>query len=229
MYLSGSLPSSCVLAFADAARDIEWPYGNGSRPGWSSQGPAPAAIGGQALLERPRQDRYVGELAVRRAVAAAVRCGDLGRVEVERHPGSAPRALVRDDAGRYAPADLSLSLSHCEGRAVAIAASSRMRVGVDLECVGRVGAGDERYFLTPRERRLRSRAYAELWALKEAAWKALALGPEVPFTDLELAFDRQGELRSVSVRSKQLSAGAVTSHPWPDFALAVVWLLAEGA
>ena len=210
-----AVPDRCAVAFADAALDVEWP-----------QPTSIAAESGRDEGFNPRhhRDRFAGTLAARRAAAAALRFARVEKVELMREPGRAPRALVLAD-GERRDAGLVLSLSHCEGRAAAVAAPRSTRVGIDLERDGRMHAEHERYFLTPAERRAaRRHDSVALWALKEAAWKALELASDVPFKDLELGFDADGSVQSVRCGDAVLPASASLSRPWPGFVLAVLWL-----
>ena len=214
MHRTPAVPDHCAVAFADAAVDVEWPQ------------PTPiAAESGRVEGSTPqRRDRFAGTLAGRRAAAEALRFARVEQVELLREPGRAPRALVVAD-GERRDAGLALSLSHCEGRAAAVAAPRATRVGIDLERVGRVPAEHERYFLTAAERRAAGRHDSvALWTLKEAAWKALELASDVPFHDLELGFDAGGSVRSVRCGVDVLPASASLSRPWPGFVLAVLWL-----
>ena len=202
MHRPPAVPEQIAVAFADAALDVEWP----DRPGT-----------GRA------RDRFAGSLAARRAAATALRFDRIDRVELLRDPGRAPRAIVVGD-GERRDAGLALSLSHCAGRAAAVAAPRGPRVGIDLERAGRVDSAHHRLFLTAAERRAaRHHDGVALWTLKEAAWKALELGPDVPFTDVELDFDGGGSVCGVRHFGRSISARAVVSRPWPGFVLAVLW------
>jgi len=101
---------------------------------------------------------------------------------------------------------VSVSIAHCNGVAIAAATDSSTRIGVDIERVGEIAPEHLRYFLAPSERC----ADASLaWVLKEAAWKALGLGPAVPFTALQLCFDREaGALEGVRLESMWMPARA---------------------
>lgn len=125
-----------------------------------------------------------------------------------------------------AAAPVTVSLAHVAGRAAAVAAPGRVRLGVDLERAGAVHPDHARYFLTAVERRLARRlTLTTLWALKEAAWKALALNPATPFTALQLHADRGGgRVVTVSLRRKRWPARVWLARPWRGFVLAVVWL-----
>jgi phosphopantetheinyl transferase (holo-ACP synthase) len=99
------------------------------------------------------------------------------------------------------------------------------RVGVDLDRAGAIRREHVRYFADRHEQAAWRRADpTALWALKEAAWKALRLGPEVPFSALQLRFGRGGELIRVRHAGATYSARAALGRPWPGYLLAVVQL-----
>ena len=164
-------------------------------------------------------ERRAARLAARRAISALA--GREANVVVQRTPGAAPtvRARGRRDA---ALAGIALSLTHRDGRAAAAAAPAGARVGIDLERADAVRPEHARYFLTCRERVARTLTLSELWALKEAAWKALALDGAVPFHDLELDLDGAGRLRAVSVCGRRLPASATLATPYAGYVLATV-------
>jgi 4'-phosphopantetheinyl transferase EntD len=160
-------------------------------------------------------DHRASRLAARRAIRALV--GPHAGVAVERRPGKPP--LVR--LGDRQP--VVLSVAHRDGLAVAIAAHSGCRIGIDLERVDAVAPDHARYFLTARERRTASVvSHAVLWAIKEAAWKALALGDDVPLAALELDIDERGTLRGVCLRGERRAATVTLMSPWPGYLMAAV-------
>jgi 4'-phosphopantetheinyl transferase EntD len=162
-------------------------------------------------------DHRASRLAARRAIRALA--GPRTRIAVQRRPGRAPLARVD---GRES---VALSLAHCDGRAVAIAACADTRVGVDLERLAAVPPEHARYFLTTRERRwATSYAPVVLWVIKEAAWKALALGDDVPLAALELDLDARGTLRGLWLRGEWRGATATLTSPWPGYLIAAVWV-----
>lgn len=165
-------------------------------------------------------DHRASRLAARRAIRALV--GPRTRIAVQRRPGRAPLARVD---GREA---VALSLAHRDGLAVAIAARAGSRVGVDLERLEAVPPEHARYFLTTRERRLTNLPGVVLWAIKEAAWKALAVGDDVPLAALELDLDARGTLRGVWLRGEWRGAVAALMSPWPGYLMAAVWV-SEGS
>ena len=162
-------------------------------------------------------DHGASRLAARRAVRALV--GPETTVVVVRRPGRRPLACVGDDQ------PVALSLAHRDGRAVAIAARQQCRVGIDLERLDGVAPEHARYFLTPREQRAASTLTPTLlWVIKEAVWKALSLGDDVPLTALELDVDRRGKLRGIWLRGERRPAVATLLTPWPEYLAAAVWV-----
>ena len=195
---------------------------------------APASTGWLTDAERTRfeliasaprrRDWLRSRLAGKRAVASLLDVHDLRRIELRTRPGEAPQVYVRGEDGAHDAAPISLSLSHCEGNGAAAAVFRPRGVGVDLERLDVVHPAHERYFLTATERASRAgRASTELWALKEAAWKALCCADGVVFSALELRF-RGGVLRAVALHGREHRAAATLSQPWPGFVLAVVIL-----
>jgi 4'-phosphopantetheinyl transferase EntD len=137
-------------------------------------------------------------------------------------PGRAPR-VVSCDPEEAAPLPVRLSLSHRDGRAAAIADPIR-RVGVDLEREDAVPQGTERYFLTPGEIGATGLDATSLWALKEAAWKALECGDSTTFDALVLRFGEDDALRAVDLHGVSHPAVGVVMRPWPGYLLAALWL-----
>jgi 4'-phosphopantetheinyl transferase EntD len=178
---------------------------------------ATAAELGVPVRSTPDADHRASRLAARRAIRALV--GPRARIVIRRRPGRAPLAEALGERR------VSLSLSHRDGLAVAIAASPESRVGVDLERLDAVAPEHMRYFLTAREQRsANALPHAALWALKEATWKALALGDDVPLAALELDVDRRGAMRGVRLRGQYRPAVALLSAPWPGYVVAIVWV-----
>src|SRR5687767_276953 len=104
-------------------------------------------------------------------------------------PGSSTNEVAARLAESRAAASLStagprsVSLAHHGGRAIAAAALHPTRIGVDLERDGEILFAHARYFLNTREQKELGRlSLTELWALKEAAWKALGLDDTVALT-----------------------------------------------
>lgn len=157
-------------------------------------------------------------LAARRAVQAMVPLAR--RIEIERRQGRAPLVVASEGPGEQ---ELALSLTHRDGLAAAVVAAAPARIGIDLEREDAISPDHARYFLTTREQdALGSHSLATLWALKEAAWKALSLNDDVAFHGLELHMDSLGELRAVSARGSCVGARATLDTPWPGYVLATV-------
>ncbi|HEV8265915.1 MAG TPA: 4'-phosphopantetheinyl transferase superfamily protein [Gemmatimonadales bacterium] len=173
-----------------------------------------------------RAEWRAGRLAAKRAVARMLGLSDLRAIEVRSRPGTRP--LVRLPR-LSAVVPLTLSIAHAAGRAAAVVVQARGvgtdRVGVDLERAGTVRSAHARYFLGEAEQSLARRVdLTALWVLKEAAWKALGLRAETPFTALELHLGRDGQLAGLSLLGRRRPARAWLARPWPGFLLAVVTL-----
>jgi phosphopantetheinyl transferase len=169
-----------------------------------------------------RADWLAGREALRAAAAEALGVAR-NAVAVGHDDEGRPRAETLDasTSGRC-----HVSVAHRDGLGAAVA-NRRRRVGVDLEQLIPIPAEAARYFLTERERKLDVPDRATLWALKEAAWKALECSDSIPFTALELQVEEGGVLRGVSLDGQRYAAGSAVSSPWPGYVLAVVWLEGE--
>ena len=190
----------------------------------------------RAWSEPLRRDWLASRLAAKRAACALlarsgrrptgieiVRSGAEGRagqgVIAEHIAAVTPTRVLR------VPLSLSISLSHADGHAIAAATAHPARIGVDLEREGQISSAHAHYFLSGRERRTQgSRTLTELWALKEAAWKALGCGDSTPFSDLELIADAGGALRAIRLGMTVFPALGELRHPWPGWVAAVVVL-----
>jgi phosphopantetheinyl transferase (holo-ACP synthase) len=167
-------------------------------------------------------ERSASRLAICRAVCGVAEEGR-GTIEIRHRSRRLPSVHVHQD-GSSARRAFAVSLSHRDGRIAAIAATSRSRVGVDVERCDGVDETHARLFLSASERRAAFDVpLAVLWALKEAAWKALELGDDVAFTDLRLDIDG-GVLRGVRIGQGYHRGISAIAHPWPGFVLAVVQL-----
>ncbi len=182
-----------------------------------------------ALAGRARRDDYrAARLAAKRAVArlghgpGADGVGALRRVSARRRPGAAPAVRTRAPGGAWRAGAVALSLAHEDGRAAAAAAPAGARVGVDVARAGAVDAAHVRYFATAAERRRGPRDAAALWALKEAAWKALALGPACPLRAVALEFTAARRVAAVRVRGRRVPARAALLRPWRGHVVAVL-------
>ena len=150
------------------------------------------------------RDWLAGRCAGKLAVAARLGV-PVERLQLVSRTGAGPRCMVLDGEC-WTPLPVSISIAHCGGVAIAAAADSSTRVGVDIEHVGEIAPEHRRYFLTPSE----GCADPSLaWVLKEAAWKALGLGPAFPFTAVQLSFDRESDvLQGVRVDNTWITARA---------------------
>lgn len=137
--------------------------------------------------------------------------------------GARLRLLGPRDSSR--PAPVSLSISHRDGRGAAVADAPGVGLGIDLERADAVPAAAVRFFTTAAERDAAAHlTAAQLWALKEAAWKAVGCGEDTPFTAMRLRFDGQSRLRAVELLGRSFAAQAEITTPWDGYVLAVVWL-----
>jgi phosphopantetheinyl transferase (holo-ACP synthase) len=209
------LPRDHTLALAVDSPSSEW---------WmtAAEREACAAIADPAR----RRDWRAARLAGRWAAAGALGLPRSADLEILPVPGAPPAVAVRDATGSLRPADVSLSVAHRRGRGAAVASAGPAAVGVDLERIAAVPPRFARYFLTPAERTvLGRRSCVEMWALKEAAWKASRCTDSVYFTELELGFTDDAELDRVTLRGRTLPASGELYEPWAEFVLAVVRLV----
>jgi 4'-phosphopantetheinyl transferase EntD len=178
-----------------------------------------------------RADYRAARLAAKRALVRLAGDGrgaggdDLGalrRVSARRRPGAPPAARARAPGGRWRAEAVTLSLAHRDGRAAATAAPAGTPVGVDVERAGAVPAAYVRYFASAEERERGPGDAAELWALKEAAWKALALGPAVPLRALAVEFTARGDVAALRVDGRRVPARATLLRPWHGHVVAVL-------
>jgi phosphopantetheinyl transferase (holo-ACP synthase) len=183
-----------------------------------------AALAAVWFGEGRAADGRAGNIAARTAAAAAAHV-DPDSLEIVRRPRRAPGVVRLGGDGRIRELPISLSMSHRLGRAVAVAIPGRVRLGIDLEWRGAVPLGLERLYLSAAERPLLKRQDATtLWALKEAAWKALELDAAEPFHALQLVCDEAGVLRALRHGGGETEARAHLWSPWPRFVAALVWL-----
>jgi len=161
----------------------------------------------QLTHDAHRRDWLAGRFAAKRAIAARYGVSlPLDQIQLEPRSSGAPRCMIRDDVERWTLAPLFLSIAHRDGVAIAAAASSATRVGVDIELVSAIESDHYRYFLSPGELSVDATL---VWVLKEAVWKALGLGRDVPFKSVRLAFARgTDKLRGVWVESSWMRARA---------------------
>ncbi len=155
----------------------------------------------RTLLGASRQrDWLAGRTAAKRAVGRAAGV-DPQRITLLARPGAAPVPMLMRGQGAPQRLALRVSIAHRGGWAIAAAFAPGLCVGVDLERANDVVAEHARYFVAPEERDTAARLGAgRLWALKEAAWKALGLRQELPFRELALPLSPDGRVTGALVR-----------------------------
>ncbi len=171
-------------------------------------GPAEKARAQVLPTEARRRHFALGRLAARRAIArlvlldtqAEVLSGTFGEPVVDGAPGCGIR----------------VSLSHDDGLAAAcawLAGREGHAAGIDVERLRRSRVGESHYAFSRRERRVvRSAGRPSLaglaaWAAKEAAWKALSLGPDSGPESVELRRLDLGARRAEVVAHPRLGRG----------------------
>ena len=180
---------------------------------------------GSLANPRRQEDFRAGRLAAKRAAREFLGPRPDRTMEVRSVKDSPPTLALLSTRGTGHKAEIELSLSHRDGRAVAAAAPAGLRIGVDLEVAGAVSRGQARYFLaSAEEERVPGTDVTLLWSLKEAAWKALGLGRAVPFKALELCCDREGSLRGVRLWGAFLPMRSRLTSPWPGYHMTTVWM-----
>src|SRR5262245_41403436 len=131
-------------------------------------------------VEKRRLDWLLGRSAAKAAVRAAIGDRAPPTLAILDDENGAPAAFAVEGSA-LRPLDVALSLSPCHGLGVAVA-SERDLVGVDVERVRPRPEPTFRFYLHEDERAplaalgegpARDEAAIVLWALKEAAWKAL--------------------------------------------------------
>jgi phosphopantetheinyl transferase (holo-ACP synthase) len=159
------------------------------------------------VTEKRRRDFLLGRLAAKDAVRRALRSSSppAGKIAILSDENGAPFAVVDGERA----ASLSLSLSHGHGQAVALARESGL-VGLDLERIRERPEGTFRFYMSDEERDryvssrlpgcLRDEAAVVLWALKEAAWKALRPGRGAGLLDVFLSLESPTGSREGSAR-----------------------------
>ncbi|MGH2982978.1 MAG: 4'-phosphopantetheinyl transferase family protein [Solirubrobacterales bacterium] len=186
----------------------------------------PAADGWLSVRERAtlsdlhaqrRADWRLGRWAAKAALCAWSGAA-LAEVEIVASPGGAPQALV---SGERAPAELSLS--HRDGRALAVVADAGVAIGCDLELAEPRSEAFVSTWLGPAERASvnsagsagRSQLANLIWTAKEAAAKArhegLRLDVRGALVELEWKPWDDGEWRPLSVRWDR---EGLTAHGW---------------
>ena len=175
-----------------------------------------------------RADWRASRRAAKQAAAEALRLPEIVLEAGPPVPGAGARLRLLGPDGDLVPAPVSLSVSHRDGRGAAVVDAPERGVGIDLEREDAVPEGSERFFVTAAEREEAGPLTpAALWALKEAAWKAVGCGDDTPFTAVRLRFDGNGRLEAIEVADRSFSARGGVSAPWPGYVVAVVRLQEE--
>jgi 4'-phosphopantetheinyl transferase len=210
-------------------------------PGWLTRSLADVPAGGDWLsareraalaglrAEKRRADWRLGRWAAKAALAAWSGAS-IAEVEIVASDDGAPEAFV--DGER---AGATLSLSHRDGRALAVVADVGVAIGCDLEAIEPRSGAFVRTWLAPAERagvlaagRAGSARLANLlWTAKEAAAKArgegLRLDVRRAIVSLEWDTSSHGEWRPLGVRWDR---EGLTAHGWwreePSWIFAVV-------
>lgn len=192
--MAGPTDAVATLRFEKTPSEPPVPYDEGMpQPFLYLTPPAPGDMAPPALLEsalvaltpeerelcdafkfpKRRNDWLLGRLAAKRAVQAAEgKDRELSAIAVLPLPSGCPSF-----AGAEGMADWGVSISHGHGRAAAVVAPGP--VGVDVEQLRALPEGGWRFFLNPKEREwladapLGPQSEIVVWALKEAAYKAL--------------------------------------------------------
>lgn len=187
----------------------------------------------RVLPERRRPDFRAGRLAAKRAVHRLVGGTEESAVTVRSGCGRPPTVQL---GGVFdAPSDpLRISIAHRDGHGFAAAGRGVVRLGVDLE--RRAHPGPLRHFLGEEERETAPPRLdaTDLWALKEAAWKALGLSRSECFHALVLVFEDDpdsGERVLAGLRhaGRRWAARGSFLRPWPRYVATVVRALPRGA
>jgi 4'-phosphopantetheinyl transferase EntD len=172
------------------------------------------------MRARPDAERRVSRIAARRAIRGLA--GDDVTVELRRRLQRPPLARIRRGPADRTP--VAIALTHRDGRAAAIAAPQDTLIGIDIERLHAADPAHRRFYLTSNEQKIPTGLPdAFLWALKEAAWKALQLDGTVAFHDLEIEATHNS-ISAVSFRGERYAARGATCTPWPGYVLAAVVL-----
>jgi 4'-phosphopantetheinyl transferase len=187
------------------------------RPGWLTRSLADVPAGDDWLSARERAalaelrsrkrsaDWRLGRWAAKAALSAWLGSPP-GEVEVLAAADGAPQALVGDR-----PASAALSLSHREGRALAVVADPGLAIGCDLEAVEPRSGAFVRTWLAPAERASlestdeadRARHANLIWTAKEAAAKTRREGLRLDVREAVVDVETEppaGEWRGLTVR-----------------------------
>ncbi len=179
-----------------------------------------------ALVAGP--DALSGARVAARVAVACAAGRPLASIHIQHREGQAPEVSLPSGSEPF-----RVSVSHRGPHAAAAAVPARIHVGVDLELKGMVPAESARHFLDRREQEEGRRGHdlTSLWALKEAAWKALLLDAGTPFHALRLRFDAHAALCGLELpsRGRAYRAHAEVREPFAGVRLAVVVAIPEGA
>jgi 4'-phosphopantetheinyl transferase EntD len=157
-----------------------------------------------------RRDWLAGRSAAKRAISTHCAISS-AEVRLVSRSGNSPFAVRRTDDESWSALPLSISISHQDGHALAAVVDGPARVGVDLAPAGEISREHQRYFLAPTEWCIAERIGATVvWALKEAAWKALSLTESTPFSALALAIHETRGLRGLLLHGCWIPATART-------------------
>ena len=168
-----------------------------------------------------RADWRAGRLAARRAAATILGGVPASRLSIRATAAGRPLVAIEGSTTKRGLLPVNVSISHRNGHGAA-AADRRRRVGVDVEHRVELPAAARSYFLSPSEERGSGLDGVTLWALKEAAWKALGCDSSTPFEDLELIF--APDLVAIRLRSSVYPAHAKVLSAWSDHVVARVWI-----
>jgi phosphopantetheinyl transferase len=168
-----------------------------------------------------RADWRAGRLAARRAAATVLGDVPASCLSIRSTAAGRPIVAIQGSPTKRPPLPVKVSISHRNGHGAAAADRSR-RVGVDVEHRVELPPGARRYFLSPSEERGSGLDGVTLWALKEAAWKALGCDASTPFKDLELIF--APDLVAIRVGTSVSRAHARVMSAWSDHVVALVWI-----
>jgi 4'-phosphopantetheinyl transferase len=130
-----------------------------------------------------RGDWRLGRWTAKRAVSRCLKLPNtpetLARIEVHPAPSGAPQVLISDEH-----AAVTISLSHCAGRAVCAVVLARVALGCDLESVeprsdafvSDYFAAEERAWMARTPSAAKPWLMTLVWSAKESALKALGVG-----------------------------------------------------
>ena len=130
-----------------------------------------------------RLGRWTAKVAVASYLHSPFLYSNLALIEVRAEPSGAPQAFIVDN--RFAE---TISLSHCNGRAICLVASSQAAMGCDLEAIEARGpAFFDDYFTSSEQSWIGAAPEAHhpklttlVWSAKESALKALRVGLRSP-------------------------------------------------